>query len=113
MTKKRNLLFQAAWLCLVFGLFSPCPGQGGSVIAGDLLDQGFAAPPASSRPWVYWYFMDGNLTREGMTADLAAMQAAGIGGGIFLEVDLGLPRGPVKFMSPEWQDLVVNALHEA
>ena len=85
----------------------------GNAMAGDLLDNGFAAPPASARPWVYWYFMDGNLTREGMTADLAAMQAAGIGGGIFLEVDLGLPRGPVKFMSPEWQDLVVAAVHEA
>ena len=113
MGEKRNLLFQAAWLWLVFGLCGPGTVQGGGFTAGDLLDQGFAAPPASARPWVYWYFMDGNLTREGMTADLAAMQAAGIGGGIFLEVDLGIPRGPVKFMSPEWQDLMVAALHEA
>lgn len=77
------------------------------------LDEEFARPPATARPWVYWYFMDGNLSREGMTADLAAMKKAGIGGAIFLEVDIGIPRGPVKFMSPEWQELLVAALHEA
>ena len=55
----------------------------------------------------------GNLTREGLTADLEAMRDAGIGGAIFLEVDLGIPRGPVKFMSPEWQQLFVHAVHES
>ena len=81
-------------------------------VAGDLPSQ-FAAPPASAKPWVYWYFMDGNLDRAGMTADLDAMQKAGIGGAIFLEVNLGLPRGPVDFMSPTWLDLVAHAVHEA
>jgi alpha-L-rhamnosidase len=85
---------------------------GTNVSAGDL-DQGFVYPPASAKPWVYWYFMDGNLTREGMTADLEAMKKAGIGGAIFLEVDIGIPRGPVHFMSPEWQELLVHAIHEA
>ena len=64
------------------------------------LESGFQNPPPETRPWVYWYFMDGNLSREGITADLEAMRASGIGGAIFLEVDLGLPRGPIKFMSP-------------
>ena len=79
----------------------------------DELEKQFAAPPATVRPWVYWYFMDGNLTREGMTADLAAMKQAGIGGAIFLEVNLGMPRGPVDFMSPQWLELVGHAMHEA
>ena len=38
----------------------------------------FAIPPDSARPWVYWFFMDGNLTREGISADLDAMKRAGI-----------------------------------
>jgi hypothetical protein len=46
----------------------------------------FVQPHDDARPWVYWYFMDGNLRREGMDADLVAMQQAGIGGAIFLEV---------------------------
>lgn len=77
------------------------------------LESGFRSPPPSARPWVYWYFMDGNLTREGLTADLEAMRDAGIGGAIFLEVDLGIPRGPVKFMSPQWRALFVHAVREA
>ena len=81
--------------------------------AADLLDAGFVQPPASAKPWVYWYFMDGNLTREGMSADLEAMKQAGIGGAIFLEVNIGIPRGPVDFMSAQWQALVAQAIHEA
>jgi len=77
------------------------------------LADGFANPPHAARPWVYWYFVDGNLTREGMTADLEALKRAGIGGGILLEVDLGSPRGPVDFMSSQWLDLVAHAAHEA
>jgi len=77
------------------------------------LQRGFESPPPSARPWVYWYFMDGNMTAEGMTADLEAMRDAGIGGAIFLEVDIGVPRGPVHFMSPEWRQLFVHAVREA
>ena len=92
----------AAFVAASVGL---APAQG--------LDAGFAYPPASAKPWVYWMFMDGNLTREGMTSDLAAMKQAGIGGAIILEVNVGIPRGPVDFMSPQWQDLFANAMHEA
>lgn len=73
----------------------------------------FRQPSAAARPWVYWYFMDGNMSREGLTADLEAMQQAGIGGAIFLEVNLGLPRGPVEFMSPAWRELFAHAMREA
>ncbi len=82
-------------------------------VRADELDDQFTSPPATAKPWVYWYFMDGNLTRDGMAADLAAMKQAGIGGGIFLEVNLGIPRGPVDFMSPQWLTLVGEAAHEA
>ena len=41
--------------------------------APDRLLQDFLTPPPSARPWVYWYFMEGNMTREGLTADLEAM----------------------------------------
>jgi len=37
--------------------------------------------------------MDGNLSREGLTADLEAMKHAGIGGVIVMEVNVGVPRG--------------------
>lgn len=96
------------FLLLTLMLGAHLPGQSLTDLAA-----GFRRPPDSARPWVYWYFMDGNMTREGLTADLEAMQQAGIGGAIFLEVDLGLPRGPVEFMSPAWRELFAHAVREA
>jgi hypothetical protein len=84
----------------------------GNMMAGDLKQQ-FVHPPDSARPGVYWYFMDGNLDREGMTADLEAMKKAGLGNLIFLEVNVGVPRGPVDFLSERWQELFAHAAHEA
>lgn len=83
-----------------------------SALAGTL-ETDFVNPPDSARPGVYWYFMDGNLSREGMTRDLEAMKAAGLGHLIFLEVNVGVPRGPVDFLSDAWQDLYVHAVREA
>ena len=85
----------------------------GGAAAGDELEQIFQSPPAEARPWVYWMFLDGNLSREGITADLEAMRRAGIGGAIMMEVDLGIPRGPVRFMSEPWQAMIKHAIHEA
>ncbi len=79
----------------------------------DKLKKGFKNPPDSARPGVYWYFMDGNLSREGMTADLESMKAAGIGNVLFLEVNVGIPRGKVDFLSEEWQELYKHAVKEA
>jgi hypothetical protein len=69
--------------------------------AEDDLARGFALPPDSARPWVYWFWLNGNITREGITADLEAMKRAGIGGVLIMEVDQGAPKGPVAFMGPE------------
>ena len=78
----------------------------------SLLESGFLNPPDSARPGVYWYFMDGNLSKEGMTADLEAMKKGGIGNVIFLEVNVGVPRGPVDFLSKQWFDLFKHGVDE-
>jgi hypothetical protein len=73
----------------------------------------FSSPPASARPWVYWFWLNGNTTREGITADLEAMKRVGIGGALIMEVDQGAPQGPIGFMSPSWMDLFHHASAEA
>jgi hypothetical protein len=104
--------FVAKYFCLAgwcwLGLATPAPAAPADALAND-----FRSPPATAKPWVYWYFMDGNLTHDGMMADLAAMKKAGIGGAIFLEANLGIPRGKVDFMSPQWLKLVGDAVREA
>ena len=79
----------------------------------DELKAGFLSPPDTARPGVYWYFMDGNLDRAAITADLESMKAAGIGYALFLEVNVGVPRGTVDMLSPEWQELYAHAVREA
>jgi hypothetical protein len=84
------------------------------VLAADLSAQ-FTNPPASARPWVYWFWNNGNVTKVGITADLEAMQRVGIGGVIIMDVveRFAPPPGTADFMNPEWQDLFCFAVSEA
>ena len=84
------------------------------LLADDLSAQ-FARPPASARPWVYWFWNNGNVTKAGITADLEAMQRAGIGGVIIMDVveRFAPPPGTADFMNPEWQELFHFAVAEA
>ena len=79
----------------------------------ESLESRFLNPPDSAKPGVYWYFMDGNLDGKEMTADLESMKKAGLGNLVFLEVNVGVPQGPVHFMSEPWQDLFAKAVHDA
>jgi hypothetical protein len=76
------------------------------------LSEGFLHPPDSARPWVYWFWINGNITKEGITADLEAMQRVGIGGVLIMEVD-GNPQGPVAFGTDKWQEMFRFACVEA
>jgi hypothetical protein len=104
-------------LIVALSMIGPAPSRVASAVReappADDLAPGFKQPPASARPWVYWMWMDGNLTREGITADLEAMKRAGIGGVIAMEVNVGIPRGPVEFMSADWRRLFAHAVREA
>lgn len=57
--------------------------------------------------------MNGNITKEGITADLEAMKQMGLGGATIVNVDCSVPRGNVPFMSPEWRADFKFAVQEA
>ena len=80
--------------------------------AGEL-EKNFARPPASARPWVYWFWLNSNVTPEGITADLEAMRRVGIGGVLLMDVDQGVLAGSVKFMDDAWRELFAHAVREA
>ena len=79
----------------------------------DELEAAFVHPPASARPWVNWFWLDGNITREGITADLEAMQRVGIGGVLLMDVAQDIPPGPVTFGGDEWRALFKHTVMEA
>ncbi len=84
-----------------------------SYAADDALARGFQTPPDSARPWVYWFPLDGNISSNGITADLEAMQRAGIGGVLYMETSQGTPPGPAKFGGPLWRALFKHICAEA
>lgn len=77
------------------------------------LEAGFRNPPDWARPWVYWFWLNGNITREGITRDLEAMRRVGIGGVLIMEVDQGVPAGSVAFASSQWRELFKHVVSEA
>jgi alpha-L-rhamnosidase len=109
---KRISLFIAAVNLMVAVIFCSCYRMPAKSAVVNKMETGFLHPPIDAQPGVYWYFMDGNMSRKGMTADLEAMKKAGIGSLVFLEVNVGLPLGPVEFLSEQWQELFKHAESE-
>jgi hypothetical protein len=75
--------------------------------SGDALEQGFRNPPDSAKPRVWWHWMNGNITKEGIKADLEWMKRVGIGGFQNFDAALSTPQIVEKrlvYMTPEWKD---------
>ena len=94
-----------------------------TTIATDDLDKKFINPPADCRPHVLWQWMGGMVSREGITKDLEAMAAQGIGGTMIMVMSDQQPwpyvfsyrdyPGKVKVLSDEWFDLMNFAIGES
>ncbi len=80
----------------------------------ETLEQGFENPGENSRPWVYWLWINGNVTKEGITADLESFKRIGIGGVLWMEVSgpWWAPDGQVEPLSPKWHDAFGWAISE-
>ncbi len=70
------------------------------------LEEGFITPPNEAKPLVWWHWMDGNVTKDGIRKDLEWMHRIGVGG--FHNFDIGdftqMVDERVVFMTPEWKD---------
>jgi hypothetical protein len=70
------------------------------------LEEGFKNPPQSARPRVWWHWMSGNVTEEGIKLDLEWMKRVGIGGVQTFDADLATPKvvaHPLAYMTPAWK----------
>jgi alpha-L-rhamnosidase len=71
------------------------------------LEEGFKSPPNSAKPRVWWHWMNGNITKEGIKLDLEWMNRVGIGGFQNFDASLTTPKLIDKrlvYMTPEWKD---------
>lgn len=84
-----------------FLLFTVCLG----VYAQD--KNQFQTPPNAAKPRVWWHWMNGNITKEGIQKDLEWMERVGIGGFQNFDANLFTPVVVPKklvFMQPDWKD---------
>jgi len=76
-------------------------------IGNDSLFKNFATPPNSANPRVWWHWMNGNITKDGIRKDLEWMHRVGIGGFQNFDAALGTPQIVEKrltYMTPDWID---------
>ncbi|HEX7743546.1 MAG TPA: glycosyl hydrolase, partial [Sphingobium sp.] len=73
----------------------------------DPVQKEFANPPQSARPRVWWHWLNGNISKDGIRKDIEWMKRAGIGGMQAFDANLFTPTIVPKrlvFMHPEWKD---------
>jgi alpha-L-rhamnosidase len=73
----------------------------------DPLQQTFENPPSAARPRVWWHWMNGNISKEGIKLDLDWMSRVGIAGFQNFDAALQTPQVVEKrlaYMTPEWKD---------
>ncbi|MCU1322280.1 MAG: Alpha-L-arabinofuranosidase precursor [Acidobacteriaceae bacterium] len=73
----------------------------------DPLARNFLTPPEAARPRVWWHWMNGNITKEGIGLDLEWMKRAGLGGFQNFDAALNTPKvvdTRLVYMDPGWKD---------
>src|SRR5438034_3071411 len=77
------------------------------LVSKDSLYKNFATPPNSAKPRVWWHWMNGNITKDGIRKDLEWMHRSGIGGFQNFDAALATPQIVDKrltYMTPAWID---------
>lgn len=103
---KKTLLL-LAFVCLTWG----------ATLSAQISAEQFQQPAPDTHVIAWWHWLNGNITRDGITRDLEAMQAVGINQATFLNVWRDMPDADVpqkaRFNTPEWWGMVRWAMQEA
>lgn len=108
------------WMYVIFGcalLAGVARGGRAETVKPAELAKVFAEPPAEARPWVFWYWMQGAVSKAGITADLEAMKAGGVAGAYLMPIK-DVPEKPlyepsVRTLTPAWWEMLRYAFAEA
>lgn len=80
------------------------------------LEAEFANPPQEARPRVWWHWLNGNVTKDGIAKDLEWMKRVGIGGVQTFDINFSTPtvvKERLLYMTPAWKDAFRFAAGEA
>lgn len=93
-------------LIAAFSLMLAC-SSGYAQNKSDSLLKEFTTPPNSAKPRVWWHWMNGNISKDGIAKDLLWMNRIGIGGFMNFDAAMATPQIVKKrltYMTPEWKD---------
>jgi len=82
------------------------PANAAPVTTTDL-ESAFAQPPVSAHPRVWWHWMNGNISKDGIKKDLEWMNRIGIAGVQAFDANISTPQivdKRIVYMTPEWKD---------
>ncbi len=97
----------AAGILLLLGAAAANPQSSAPPTPSDPLKTGFQNPPEAARPRVWWHWMNGNITQEGIKLDLEWMHRVGIAGFQNFDAALSTPQvvdHRLAYMTPEWKE---------
>lgn len=105
-------------LCLLLALIAI-----GGARAEESVESTFVNPPPRAGAYVWWHWMGSNISKKGITKDLEAMKASGIGGATIFNLTSAvkesdaptknLPFPDITYRSPKWWAMVEFATSEA
>ena len=110
----KNRLKQRIFALSLLAWTAVCPADAQQT--RSLRDQ-FLNPSDEAKPWTFWYWMYGAVSKEGITADLEAMKRAGLGGTYLMPIK-GIHEGAqydgkAQQLTPEWWEMVRFSMEEA
>jgi hypothetical protein len=101
------------WVIAFFLVLTGCYLPLSAAEKADILADGFRSPPDSAKPWAIWWWLNGDVSKEGITRDLEEMKRQGINGVLVYQGDGGASPPGVQFLSPPWHELFQYTLREA
>ncbi len=76
------------------------------------IKSGFVTPADTNKVWCYWYWLNDDISKEGVTKDLESMKEAGIGGAFIGNINPAEVNGKIPLFSDQWWEIMVHAVTE-
>ncbi len=110
---KIYLLARLSALLLIIMVLNQCV-ESGKIAESDIknIQSGFITPHENNRVWCYWYWINDDISKVGITKDLEAMKEVGIGAAFIGNINPKGVDGPVPLFSDEWWECMVHAVNE-
>ena len=90
-------MFKKLLQLLFLGFLFSCNSQ----FQKEDLEANFKNPPEAAKPKTWMHALSGNMSKEGLSKDLEAIEKVGLGGVLLFNVSEKIPAGKIKYNSAD------------